>query len=157
MSVVGLSEGAGAEAPLHKRSVRLSTVGTEDATPAAASARRSTHVSSVEGTTAQQSGGTSSEEPLAPIGEVPISNTSGEGRGFLSERSVLEGPPPTTPLTMGVKEYLETQVAPALMPALAALCEERPRAPVEFLAHYLLEKSFDQKRDEQEGGFKAPD
>jgi len=40
--------------------------------------------------------------------------------------------------TMPLRQYLDSQVVPTLLPALAAVAEERPNNPVEYLAHYLM-------------------
>ncbi|KAL8439315.1 hypothetical protein Efla_003952 [Eimeria flavescens] len=58
------------------------------------------------------------------------------------EGLLLQRPPEAAKQTLGIREYLEGEILPSLVPALTALCEERPPAPVEYLAHYLLENSY---------------
>lgn len=67
---------------------------------------------------------------------------AGDGDMLMDDVNLLQPPLPSSALTMGVREYLEKEIVPTLLPALAALCEERPPAPVQYLAHYLLEKSY---------------
>lgn len=92
-------------------------------------------------------GGLSGAPQGVPLGGAP----GGPGgpfegaEGFADEKNILGGPPTTTNNTLGTREYMEKEIVPSLLPALAAVCEERPPAPVEYLAHYLLEKSFQKK------------
>ncbi|CDI78830.1 hypothetical protein, conserved [Eimeria acervulina] len=86
------------------------------------------------------------EEGPSQVSAAPTAAaTFGDGVGgeeLLQETNLLQPPLPSSALTMSVREYLEKEIVPALLPALAALCEERPPAPVQYLAHYLLEKSY---------------
>lgn len=84
------------------------------------------------------------EDAYAVLGPLSMGSHAA-GEGLTSERHLLQTLPPASPLCSGVKEYLQNEIVPALLPALAALCEERPPAPIEYLAHYLLEKSHQRK------------
>ncbi|CDJ49913.1 hypothetical protein, conserved [Eimeria brunetti] len=88
-----------------------------------------------EGPAHQLSGGAAAAAAAA-FGDI------GGAGDLLNEVNLLQPPLPSSALTMGVREYLEKEIVPSLLPALAALCEERPPAPVQYLAHYLLEKSY---------------
>ncbi|CAD7936722.1 unnamed protein product [Amoebophrya sp. A120] len=47
--------------------------------------------------------------------------------------------------TMPLRQYLDTQVVPTLLPGLAAVAQERPNNPVEYLAHFLMANNPKQK------------
>ncbi|KAL8453805.1 hypothetical protein Emed_000666 [Eimeria media] len=73
-------------------------------------------------------------------------NEGGQHAELSDEALLLQRPPDAAKQTLGVRDYLETEIIPALLPALTAVCEERPPTPIEFLAHYLLEKSYQKKK-----------
>ncbi|KAL8430642.1 hypothetical protein ACSSS7_005814 [Eimeria intestinalis] len=80
--------------------------------------------------------------PLFGGEHEPELNEGGALAELSDEAMLLQRPPDAAKQTLGVREYLETEIIPALLPALTAVCEERPPTPIEFLAHYLLEKSY---------------
>lgn len=47
--------------------------------------------------------------------------------------------------TMPLRQYLDSQVVPTLLPGLAAVASERPNNPVEYLAHFLMANNPKQK------------
>ncbi|CDJ31696.1 uncharacterized protein EMH_0009950 [Eimeria mitis] len=143
-------EPAPAEGSFHKRESTVAAGGEVDPTlqGGAASPRRySTRKSSL-------GNGAPAADPPLEEGPAQLSTASvggaaaaafgdgGGGEELLNEVNLLQPPLPSSALTMSVREYLEKEIVPSLLPALAALCEERPPAPVQYLAHYLLEKSY---------------
>ncbi|KAL8275194.1 hypothetical protein Esti_000866 [Eimeria stiedai] len=113
--------------PLRKRSTRSST------------AAAAPHTEEAQGT----EGEPPFRGPPAFSGEEEQGvNERGAHAELSDEALLLQRPPHAAKQTLGVREYLETEIIPALLPALTAVCEERPPTPIEFLAHYLLEKSY---------------
>lgn len=62
------------------------------------------------------------------------------GEAAFSEHQLMQPAPPQSSATLSVKEYLDAYVVPSLLPALAAVVEEKPPRPVEYLAHFLLDR-----------------
>jgi len=54
-----------------------------------------------------------------------------------------------------IRQYLERNVVPTLLPALAALVRERPPNPVEYLAAYLLKNNPKKVSDREVAEAKA--
>lgn len=141
MSASSLPADSAGEQNLQKRNTRMSTAAPDETGGGAGASpppRYSTRMSSVGGGGLQRGGAPLESSPSV---EGPLPGIMGAG-GEIAESTLLQSPPQPSPLSMGVREYLEQEIVPALVPALAALCEERPPAPVEYLAHYLLEKSY---------------
>jgi len=61
--------------------------------------------------------------------------------GLAAERLAVEGAPKMHPHAMPIRQYLDLNIVPTLLPALNAVATERPDNPTEFLAYYLLKNN----------------
>merc|ERR1719497_234086 len=61
--------------------------------------------------------------------------------GATAEKLAAEERPGPGMHEVPLRQYLDTNVVPILLPGLNAVAEERPENPVEWLAHYLLKNN----------------
>ncbi|CAD7959850.1 unnamed protein product [Amoebophrya sp. A25] len=92
---------------------------------------------------AEPEGDSKAEEGEAVVPELPRAESSAGPRQRELERvaSIARSEvfaPDTKVQTMPLRQYLDSQIVPTLLPGLAAVAKERPDNPVEFLAHFLM-------------------